>query len=511
VRSHFFPSTARWAASNISQVTLTQGAGAALMTNMQTQRTDIGFQPGWKALGRTLGFIALALTLAVTPLMWVLAALAGAILGAAVLLQPAMGLIALAPIIPFSRVLALPSGSISAVDALVAFVLAAWLARGLAARRLTLGRTPFLWPLAVFLWFGALSLIKAASWRQGVLEWLKWAEFAALYLVAAQTLQRRHIWWLLTALFLAAIYEVVLGASQFARQVGPEAFGLFGRFMRAYGTFQQPNPYAGYLGYLMPVALSLAVGALAAWWPSRRTTSLLLGLALGVVALLLLAGIGLSWSRGSWMGAAVAILAVIAFRSRRAMLAVGAIALTLCMIILLLGSARLPSAVSERVVAFSGYLVGPDLSTTEITDQNFSVLERLAHWETGIRMFNSAPWLGLGIGNYDVAYPRFALPHWYEPLGHAHNVYINFLAETGLLGTLAFLVLWASVAVLLYRTARVRDPLLKSLALGLLGTVAYLTVHNLFDNIFVQHLQLQLALLMGAVASLRIELLRGTR
>jgi putative inorganic carbon (hco3(-)) transporter len=474
---------------------------------MQTPRTGIHLQFGGKALGGILCSTVLALLLAAAPLTWGLAALVGTILGAAVLLQPALGLITLALIVPFGRVLSLPSGSIGAVDALVALVLAAWLARGLAARRLTLRRTPLLWPLAVFLWFAALSLIQATSWRQGVLEWLKWAEFAVLYLVAAQTLQRRHVWWVLMALFVTATFEVVLGASQFARQVGPEAFSLFGRFMRAYGTLQQPNPYAGYLGYLMPVALSLAIGALTAWWTSGRTRSLLLGLVLGIVFLLLLAGIGLSWSRGAWMGAVVAILVVIACSSRRAMLIAGTIVLSLCVIILLVGSARLPSAVSERVVAFSGYLLGPDPATTEITDQNFSVLERLAHWEAGIGMFNSAPWLGLGIGNYGVAYPRFALPHWYEPLGHAHNLYINFLAETGFLGTLAFLVLWASVAVLLYRTARVQEPLLKSLALGLLGTVAYLTVHNLFDNVFVQYLQLQLALLLGAVASLRIELL----
>jgi O-antigen ligase len=440
--------------------------------------------------------------------MWALTALAGAILAVAVLLQPALGLVALALIIPFGRLLSLPSGRIGAVDALIAFALAAWLARGLAARRLTVGRTPLLWPLAVFLWFGALSLIQAASWRQGVLEWLKWAEFGALYLVATQTLQRHHVRWVLIALFVAATFEVALGAFQFMRQVGPEAFSLFGRFMRAYGTLQQPNPYAGYLGYLMPVALSLAVGALAVWWTSRRTSALLLGLALGAVALLLLAGIGLSWSRGAWMGAATASLVVIACRSRRAVLTAGTILFTLCVIMLLLGPARLPGAVSERVAAFSGYLIGPDPSTTEITDQNFSVLERLAHWEAGIRMFNSAPWLGLGIGNYAVAYPRYALPHWYEPLGHAHNLYINFLAETGVLGTLAFLLLWANVVVLLYRTARVQEPLLKSLALGLLGTVAYLTVHNLFDNVFVQHLQLQLALLLGAVVALRTESVR---
>ena len=82
--------------------------------------------------------------------------------------------------------------------------------------------------------------------------------------------------------------------------------------------------------------------------------------------------------------------------------------------------------------------MGPDPAATEITDQNFSVLERLAHWQAGIRMFNGAPWLGIGIGNYGVVYPSFALPHWYDPLGHAHNLYINFLAETGILGTVAF-------------------------------------------------------------------------
>jgi O-antigen ligase len=472
---------------------------------MQTPQIGMHLHSDWKAFAGGLGFIVLAFALAAAPLTWVLAALIGAILGVAILIQPALGLIALAFIIPFGRELSFPSGSIGATDALVAFVLAAWLARGFAARRLTVDRTPLLMPLAVFLWFGALSLIQATSWRQGVLEWLKWAEFAALYLVAAQTLQRRHVWWVLIALLMAATFEVALGASQFTRQVGPEAFNLLGRFMRAYGTLQQPNPYAGYLGYLMPVALSLAIGTLTAWWTSGKTSSLLLGLLLGVVALLLLVGIGLSWSRGAWMGAVVAILVVIAGRSRRAMLTAGTIVLALCVIVLLLGPSRLPSAVSERVAAFSGYLVGPDPATSEITDQNFSVLERLAHWEAGIRMFNSAPWLGIGIGNYGVAYPRFALPHWYEPLGHAHNLYINFLAETGVLGTLSFLVLWASVAALLYRTARVQEPFLKSLALGLLGTVAYLTVHNLFDNVFVQHLQLQLALLLGALVALRAE------
>jgi O-antigen ligase len=455
-----------------------------------------------------MALILLALALAMAPLKWALAVTLGAILATAIFLQPALGIIGLALVIPFGRVLPFDSTSIGAVDALIALTLASWLARGLADRRVEVGRTPLLWPLAIFLWCGALSLVHAASWREGVLEWLKWVEFAVVYLLAAKTLQHRHVRWALIALFAAAIFEVGLGAFQFSRQVGPEAFALFGRFVRAYGTFRQPNPYAGYLGYLMPVALSLAIGATAGWRTSGKTSLLLLGLLLASVSLLLLIGIGLSWSRGAWLSAASAVVVVVAFRSRRAMLISVSIIVVACVIILVLGPAVLPTAISGRVAAFSGYFIGPDPATTEITDANFSVLERLAHWKAGVQMFSTAPWIGLGIGNYGVAYPQFALPHWYDPLGHAHNLYINFLAETGVLGAVAFLLLWVSVAVFAWRQTRSQNLWLSSLALGLLGTVVYLTLHNLFDNLFVQHLQLQLALLLGAVAALTAEQLR---
>ncbi|MDQ1301289.1 MAG: hypothetical protein QG637_1210, partial [Chloroflexota bacterium] len=39
-----------------------------------------------------------------------------------------------------------------------------------------------------------------------------------------------------------------------------------------------------------------------------------------------------------------------------------------------------------------------------------------------------------------------------------------------------------------------------ALAVGVLGVLTYLTIHGLFDNLFVQHMQLQLALLLACVA-----------
>ncbi|MCX7671135.1 MAG: O-antigen ligase family protein, partial [Anaerolineae bacterium] len=164
---------------------------------------------------------------------------------------------------------------------------------------------------------------------------------------------------------------------------------------------------------------------------------------------------------------------------------------------LMVGTGWLPAAIAGRVSDLGDYVAMPDPARTEIGDENFAVLERVAHWRAGLAMFDDQPWLGVGIGNYAVVYDRYALPHWYEPLGHAHNIYINFLAETGVIGAGLFGALWIGMWWLAWRRARTAGRARAALAFGVLGTLAYLTIHNLFDNLFVQHMQLQLALLLA--------------
>jgi O-antigen ligase len=117
-------------------------------------------------------------------------------------------------------------------------------------------------------------------------------------------------------------------------------------------------------------------------------------------------------------------------------------------------------------------------------------------------MFEDSPWLGVGIGNYAASYARYPQPHWYEALGHAHNMFINFAAETGILGLSAFLVFWIGIAIFAAQIGWSRFGWISALAIGVLGIWTYLTVHSLFDNLFVQHAQLQLALLLAALAAL---------
>jgi putative inorganic carbon (HCO3(-)) transporter len=149
-------------------------------------------------------------------------------------------------------------------------------------------------------------------------------------------------------------------------------------------------------------------------------------------------------------------------RSRRAA-ALFALALILLSFVIVMGGLQLlPQALTQRFLDFLPFLGGVDISRVEVTPANFAVIERLAHWQAGWDMFSEHPWLGVGIGNYEPVYPAYALPRWDEPLGHAHNYYLNIAAETGILGILT-----------------------------------HLAVHNFFDNLYVHGMYLHIAILLG--------------
>lgn len=446
-----------------------------------------------------MGLLVLAWLLAMLPLQWAIVVSLTAVGAILMLARPALALVGLAFAIPFGSLMPLPLAGANGVDALVAVSAATWLAQGCAKRKISLRLPPLSWPLLLFIWLAGWSLTQALSWREGVPELLKWVEFAAVYLVAAQVLTPGNRRWVLAALLAAGTLQAALGAYQFLRQAGPEPFIILGRFLRAYGTFRQPNPYAGYLGYLYPVALSLGIGSLWRWWQTRDQRMAWLAVGTLVAAGALAAGIGMSWSRGAWLGLTVASVAVVGLRSRRA---TATTALAVALLVLsgaLFGIGWLPDPLASRLSDLGAYIGGPNPVRTEITDANFSVLERLAHWRAGLGMFSDHPWLGVGIGNFAVRYGDYVLPHWYDPLGHAHNAAINFLAETGALGAGAFGVFWLGIAWVATRAATQQRGLATALAIGTLGTWVYLTVHSMFDNLFVQHMQLQLALLLGVL------------
>jgi O-antigen ligase len=213
--------------------------------------------------------------------------------------------------------------------------------------------------------------------------------------------------------------------------------------------------------------------------------------------------VAMSWSRGAWLGLAAAIgvmISAVAARSgRAAMLGVLSI-LVLVYLMVAGGFSLLPPSIVQRFSDFAPYLGVVDVRGVEVTDANFAVLERMAHWQSAVRMWADNPGLGVGIGNYEVLYPDYALPLWPSALGHAHNYYLNIGAEAGLVGLISYLILWGVALLHSWRSTRRRSNLAWGVALGVLGVIVHLSVHNFFDNLYVHGMYLLVAIMLGMIA-----------
>lgn len=439
-----------------------------------------------------LGLLAVALALAWLPVSWAAGLMVSTTFSLLVLLRPVAGLYTLALAIPLTPQIRLPlgAGALSLTDVLIAGVCLAWWLR-FAARLERLRPSPLLWLLLPFGLVLLLSTLAANSLEEAIPELIKWAELIAVYFLGAQLLTVRHRLPFAGTLLVAAALEGAIGLRQFFLRLGPDAY-LLGGFLRAYGTFGQPNPYAGYLGLALPLALALVFWAIAETWRVHRP-SLLLRLAFFAgLAALIGAGLVASWSRGAWLGAAAAGLAVLALTSSGGRLALAAGA-----VVVLLAWPLFPPALASRLAEITVYFGVWNARGVPVNDANFSVLERVAHWQAAWEMFADHPWLGVGIGNWAIAYPAYAFGAWTDPLGHAHNVLFHFAAEAGIVGALTFLWFWLGGLVAALRSARRNHGADRAVAIGVFGLLVHLSVHNQFDNLFVQGMPIVVGLALA--------------
>jgi O-antigen ligase len=468
---------------------------------------------------------ALGLILARLPLLWAVIGLLVAILLVLTLIEPLVGLgvtLLFATFKPltdyFVPQLPLDIGQIALL-----VTLGSWLLKSLRLRQARIPASPLTIPLLIFIGAASLSIPGALSIGYAAKELIKWLQLALLmWLVISEAGSRR--WQVVLAMVLgAAALEAVIGAWQFGiRGVGPKEFLILGdKFYRAYGTFEQPNPYGGFIGLTLPLAVGLLIGAITLWlgalkddWRTKRfqrwsnwlpiPANRHLGrmILFGVLVLLLLAALIMSWSRGAWLGFGAVIVVLLFAAPRR-------VGLGMLLIVVGIGGALLgaryhllPDAVASRLTAFTEFTQSFDVRGVDITPDNYAVVERLAHWQAAEEMARYHLLVGVGLGNYEPVYPGFRLVNWSFPLGHAHNIYLNMLAETGIIGLLAYLGLWAGVFWQTWRVTRSSDPWRRAAGLGLLGVWTALSVHQLVDNLYVANIPLHLGALLGVLSIL---------
>jgi hypothetical protein len=248
-----------------------------------------------------------------------------------------------------------------------------------------------------------------------------------LALIGSQYIRtRRQVWTIILLVCLAGVTQAFFGYLQAFFSLGPQAF-IHDTSLRVYGTFDQPNPYAGYLN--LPLSIALALMVLGSSWLTR----ILAGLTSAFIA----GAVYLTQSRGGEIALASALLFIVIVGLPHLRRFVALMALAGLAVVELFFSGWIPAYVITPVLKYLGII---QISFVTPSVQDYSTAERLAHWIAGARMFMDHPLTGVGIGNYPDAYSHYFVTIFVNSLGHAHNYYINIAAETGSIGLTAFLL-----------------------------------------------------------------------
>jgi O-antigen ligase len=260
---------------------------------------------------------------------------------------------------------------------------------------------------------------------------------------------------------------------------------------RTFSSFANPDFLAGYLLLVLPITLAAFVTA------RERMLRLLLGLGLAAQSACLLL-------TGSRSGVAMLLVALAVWLI--SVVYTGALrrqgrAIALGLAVFALGAFL---GFAPTLARFKGSVNVTDTQTGKVVQQSVAEAQgnsgafRHWTWEGTVHMALANPLLGTGVGTYEVAYPKYAETAFTL---HAHNGYLQWMAETGipsgffLLAALAAATAFGTHTLRLQRIRTVEDVAEENsdnalfgdrsiLLAGMLAGVLAALLHNLFDSDF---------------------------
>lgn len=214
------------------------------------------------------------------------------------------------------------------------------------------------------------------------------------------------------------------------------------------------------LGTNLIAVIALALGGWTVWSAPRVRGALAATLILLVIAL------ELTWSRAAWGAAIIAAAVAIALapRQKAALIALSVVSV----------------AVATWTVGAGRQILEYHLGTLTL-EANY---DRVAIWKAAFKMWRDHPVLGTGYGSFATVWPQYEPDPALYGKPTAHNLVLNFAAETGTVGLAAFLAvvgsglwgLWSRV-----RSSR-GDPSSDGLWTGLFAATVGVLAQQIFDG-----------------------------
>jgi len=210
---------------------------------------------------------------------------------------------------------------------------------------------------------------------------------------------------------------------------------------RASGTYISPNNLAGFLEMLLPLATAYVLAG-----RMKAVTRIFLGYA----ALVMGAGLTVTFSRGGWAAAAIGMLALlgilIGHRDHR-------IPALLLLVVFIGGGAWFTKIYLAKSLSYISRVEGT-VSTGQV-ELDF----RREMWTVAERMWLDHFWWGVGPAHYNYRFREYRPERLQRQPDRAHNDYLNLLADWGTTGGIIVLAGMAMFAAGLRETRkRVHRP-----------------------------------------------------
>lgn len=307
-----------------------------------------------------------------------------------------------------------PAFSFLAIQGLTILALGLWAVRIWVQRPFRLLWPPVCWAVFVFVLYALVRCRLVQIEYIARRELIEIIVYASLFFIIINNLNRREsatiISLCLIALGLVLSWDAVY---QFATKY-PRIWGVarYTQYLeRGSGTFKNPNHFAGFLGMIIPLALSYTL--MSRFKPAMKVL-------FAYCAMAMLAGVGVSLSRGG-------------------IIAAGAAMLVLCVALLYQRGYWLPAVGILAAVIGLAFAFGVEFESVQKRFESAFDRGQLADiradfWPAAIHIFEDHPLWGGGPGHFDAEFARYRPPIVQLQPVYAHNDYLNTLSDWGVIG-----------------------------------------------------------------------------